>query len=86
MSVAEAKPQAANSDEGRMRAVLEAQRRAHIKAGPPSAEQRIEWIDRAIGLLVGHKDQIAEALRQDFGHRSVHATLVNRCRRLDRAA
>jgi coniferyl-aldehyde dehydrogenase len=55
--------------------VLAKQKRAHIRDGAPSAEKRIEWIDRAIGLLVGHKDAIAEALREDFGHRSVHASL-----------
>ena len=60
----------------RMQAILQAQRQAHIKDGPPSAEKRIEWIDRAIDLLVGHKDAIAEALREDFGHRSVEATLL----------
>lgn len=76
MSVAEARPQTGTSREGRMQAVLESQRQAHIKDGPPSAEKRIEWIDRAIGLLVNHKDAIAEALREDFGHRSVHASLL----------
>ena len=60
------------ADEARARA----QQQAHIKDGPPSAEKRIEWIDRAIGLLVGHKEAIADALREDFGHRSVHATLL----------
>ncbi len=62
--------------ETEMRRVLEAQRRAHLKAGPPSAEKRIEWLDRAIGLLAGHKDAICDALREDFGNRSVHATLL----------
>ncbi|MDE2011358.1 MAG: coniferyl aldehyde dehydrogenase [Alphaproteobacteria bacterium] len=78
MSMAQAKPvSTGNSPAGRtMQAVLEAQRRAHLKAGPPSAEQRIEWLDRAIGLLFGHQDAIAEALREDFGHRSVDATLL----------
>jgi coniferyl-aldehyde dehydrogenase len=60
----------------RMNAVLAAQRAAHLKDGAPSAERRIEWLDRAIGLIVGHKEQIADALREDFGHRSVHATLL----------
>ena len=59
-----------------MRAVLDRQRQAHLKDGPVSAEKRIDWLDRAIGLLVGHKDAIADALREDFGHRSVHATLL----------
>jgi coniferyl-aldehyde dehydrogenase len=59
-----------------MQPVLEAQKKAHIKEGPLSADKRIEWLDRAIGLLVGHREAIAEALREDFGHRSVHATLL----------
>jgi coniferyl-aldehyde dehydrogenase len=59
-----------------MGAVLKRQREAHLKEGPPTAQKRIEWIDRAINLLVGHKDAIADALREDFGHRSVHATLL----------
>ena len=75
MSAAEARPVQSDA-ERRMGQVLEAQRKAHIKDGPPSAEKRIEWLDRAIGLVVGHKDAIADALREDFGHRSVHATLL----------
>ncbi len=82
MSVAEARPgnpgaaATAGSAEARMNSVLERQKQAHIKDGPPSAEKRIEWLDRAIALIVGHKDSIADALREDFGHRSVHATLL----------
>jgi coniferyl-aldehyde dehydrogenase len=59
-----------------MAQILERQRQAHLKDGPPSAEKRIEWLDRSIALLVGHKEAIADALREDFGHRSVHATLL----------
>ncbi len=70
---------AANPESGaelqRMRDVLARQKAAHLKDGPPSAEKRIEWIDRAIGLVVDNKDAIAEALREDFGHRSVHTSL-----------
>jgi len=76
MSVAQSTPVSASDAASRMREVLERQRQAHLKDGPLSAEKRIEWLDRAIGLLVGHKDAIAEALREDFGHRSVHATLL----------
>lgn len=68
-------PTATNA-ETRMRDVLRRQRAAFLKEGPPTAERRIEWLERAIGLLVGHKDSIADALREDFGHRSVHATLL----------
>src|SRR5665213_4033011 len=72
---AQAKPMA-DDFEARMRDVLARQKQANIKEGPPSAEKRIEWLDRAIGLVIGHKDAIAEALREDFGHRSVHASLL----------
>jgi coniferyl-aldehyde dehydrogenase len=71
---AQAKPMA-DDFEARMRDVLARQKRANIKEGPPSAEKRIEWLDRAIDIVIGHKDAIAEALREDFGHRSVHASL-----------
>jgi coniferyl-aldehyde dehydrogenase len=62
--------------EAEMRRVLDAQKKAHIKDGPLSAAQRIDWLDRAIGIVVGHKDAIADALREDFGSRSVHASLL----------
>jgi coniferyl-aldehyde dehydrogenase len=71
---AQAKP-ATDDFEARMRDVLARQKQANIKEGPPSAEKRIEWLDRAIDIVIGHKDAIAEALREDFGHRSVHASL-----------
>src|SRR5579872_5508752 len=76
MSAAQSTPVPAVDATSRMRDVLERQRRAHLKDGPLSAEKRIDWLDRAIGLLVGHKDAIADALREDFGHRSVHATML----------
>jgi coniferyl-aldehyde dehydrogenase len=73
MSAAEARTQ---DQAGAMRQTLARQRNAHHVDGPPSAELRIDRIDRAIGLLVGYKYPLAEALREDFGHRSVHATLL----------
>ena len=72
MSAAEARPLDPAAE---MRRVLDVQKKAHIANGAPSAEKRIEWIDRAIALLVGHKDAIADALREDFGHRSVDSSL-----------
>ena len=59
-----------------MMRVLAVQRQTHIKEGPPSAQKRVEWLDRAIGLLVDNNKQIADCLREDFGHRSVHASLL----------
>jgi len=73
---AAAKPSNGTDAAHAMRVVLERQRAAHKKEGPPSVEKRIEWLNRAINLLVDYKDAIADALREDFGHRSVHATLL----------
>ncbi len=53
-----------------MRALLERQRAAFLRDGPPTAEQRIERLDRCIGLLVDHRQEIAQAVASDFGHRS----------------
>src|ERR1700744_575937 len=61
--------------DAQMQQVLSRPKQVHIKDGPPSAEKRIEWLDRAIDLLVTHQDEIADALREDFGHRSVDASL-----------
>ena len=56
--------------------LLERQKSAQLGEGTPSAETRIDRIDRAIGLLVDHKDRIADAVSRDFGHRSIHTTLL----------
>ncbi len=62
----------ANEDLGAaaIRAILDKQRGAFLENEPWSAEQRIELIDRAIGLVVDHEKEIIEALSADFGHRS----------------
>jgi coniferyl-aldehyde dehydrogenase len=53
-----------------IRAILELQRAAFLASDPWSAEKRCELIDRAIGLLVNHEQEIIDALSADFGHRS----------------
>ncbi|TDF83864.1 coniferyl aldehyde dehydrogenase [Pseudomonas sp. H9] len=60
-----------------IRAILDKQRAAFLEAGPSCAEQRIELIDRAIGLLVDHEQEIIEAVTRDFGHRSKDFTRVS---------
>jgi coniferyl-aldehyde dehydrogenase len=54
----------------RMNAVLQRQKAAHLRDGAPSAEKRIDWIDRAIKLLIGHEAAIIKALNDDFGNRA----------------
>ena len=53
-----------------LQAVLARQKAAHIKAGAPSAEVRIERLNRCIRILQDNSDAIAEALNTDFGNRS----------------
>ncbi len=74
MSAAQARPTPIDPG-AEMRRILDKQKAAHLRDGTPSAEKRIEWLDRAIAIVVGHKDAIAEALREDFGHRSVDSSL-----------
>ena len=57
-----------------MQTILERQKAAHLRDGAPNAEQRIERIDRCIGLLVDYRGEIEEALNTDFGVRSREAT------------
>ncbi len=60
----------------RMSAVLAKQRGAFAAAMPESHGARRDRIDRAIALLIDHKDAFAKAVSADFGHRSVEQTLM----------
>jgi len=53
-----------------MMRILDKQKAAHIKDGPPSLARRAEWLDRSIGLLVDHANEFVDAMCEDFGHRS----------------
>jgi coniferyl-aldehyde dehydrogenase len=57
-----------------MNQVLGRQKAAQLRDGAPTAQQRIERIDRCIGLLVDYRGEIEEALNADFGARSREAT------------
>ena len=61
-------------DAASMQALLARQKAAHLRDGPPSAEKRIEWLDRCIGLLVDNRTAIEDAINTDFGARSREAT------------
>jgi len=61
-------------DSASMNALLAKQKAAHLRDGPPSAEKRIERIDRCIGLLIDNRRAIEDALNEDFGSRSREAT------------
>ncbi|MFZ4602680.1 MAG: coniferyl aldehyde dehydrogenase [Caulobacterales bacterium] len=64
----------AEEQKRRMRDILDRQKARQIADGIPSAAVRIDRIDRAIGLLVDHAADIAEALNADFGARSKDTT------------
>lgn len=51
--------------------ILETQKAAHLREGTPSAEKRVEWLDKSIDLLVTHGAALARAMAEDFGHRSI---------------
>ncbi|HEY1752809.1 MAG TPA: coniferyl aldehyde dehydrogenase [Caulobacteraceae bacterium] len=61
-------------DTASMQALLARQKAAQLRDGAPSAETRIERLDRCIGLLVDNRKAIEEALNADFGARSPEAT------------
>ncbi|OYU69892.1 MAG: coniferyl aldehyde dehydrogenase [Alphaproteobacteria bacterium PA2] len=61
-------------DAASMTALLAKQKAAHLRDGAPSAEKRIERLDRCISLLIDHRRDIEDALNQDFGARSREAT------------
>ena len=65
---------AKDPDAQMMRLVLERQKAAHLRDGPPSTQLRTERIDRCIALLVDHRQAIKDALDADFGARSRDAT------------
>jgi len=57
-----------------MQDILARQKAAHLRDGAPTAEQRIDRLDRCIALLVDHNTQIQDAINADFGSRSREAT------------
>jgi len=60
----------------RMQAILQAQKRACIAHGPLSIDERIDWLNRLIGLLVDNKDRIADTISEDFGNRTRELSLL----------
>lgn len=63
-----------NPIEGHLSACLTAQRSAWLEDGPLSVERRAEALEGLADAVLRHADAFAQAVRQDFGHRSVHET------------
>ncbi|MBK5354684.1 aldehyde dehydrogenase family protein [Pseudomonas sp. TH41] len=64
------------SASGRVAAVLALQQAASLSEGPPSAELRIERINRVINLLLNNQQRLCEALSRDFTWRSHDQSLL----------
>lgn len=60
----------------RLNDILAIQRSQQMRQGPPTAETRIDRINRAIALLVDHQAELVSALNADFGSRSPDASLL----------
>ena len=59
-----------------MQAVLKKQRASFTAAMPEPMSVRRDRMDRAIAMLIDHKDDFAKAVSADFGHRSTEQTLL----------
>ena len=66
----------ADAARAEMMDVLARQKAAHIREGAPSAELRIDRINRCIKLLIDYQDRIVAALDEDFGARSKDASAL----------
>ncbi len=60
----------------KIRAILDRQRASFLDEGPPTAQLRIDRINRAIDLLVRHDKAFCEAMSEDFSHRSIHQSRI----------
>jgi coniferyl-aldehyde dehydrogenase len=56
--------------------ILNNQREAFRRHGAPGYEQRIAAIEKVRSQILKYKDEIAEAVSADFGHRSTHETML----------
>jgi coniferyl-aldehyde dehydrogenase len=57
-----------------LHSLIQLQRTAHIKEGPPDASTRRDRLMRAATMLSRASDAIAFAVSEDFGHRSLEET------------
>ncbi len=57
-------------------AILDMQRQAFLRAGPPSHDERINHLDALLAQVIKNKDRMADVLCEDFGNRSRHETLI----------
>jgi coniferyl-aldehyde dehydrogenase len=68
---------AGHDAEGRMKAILDTQRRAFLDEGPVTAETRIDRLERVRTMIGRRQDDIVEACNVDFGNRSRHQSRMS---------
>lgn len=56
--------------------ILEAQRAAMLRDGPPTAIKRKQDLDALLELIRGYQDRLVKSVSEDFGNRSAHETLL----------
>ncbi|SDA92135.1 coniferyl-aldehyde dehydrogenase [Pseudomonas sp. NFACC15-1] len=61
---------------GKMAQVLERMQKSQVADGLPSAQVRIERLNRLVEMVVKNSQALAEAISEDFGHRSKHQSLL----------
>ncbi|MCK9275210.1 MAG: coniferyl aldehyde dehydrogenase [Syntrophales bacterium] len=71
------KPEAPPDDStGIAREIFERQRAAYLKRPYIPLEERLQTLKMLEQILVDNQDRIADAISEDFGHRSVHETKI----------
>ncbi|NOZ01930.1 MAG: coniferyl aldehyde dehydrogenase [Deltaproteobacteria bacterium] len=63
-------------DTDRMNELLERQRRAFLKDGPPGLKKRLDLLDRLENAVRSRQDDFCKAISADFSVRSEHETVV----------
>lgn len=61
---------------GKVLLTLQQQKASFLVEGEVKFRTRINRLERAIGVLVSNQSRIADALCADFGHRSIHQSLL----------
>jgi coniferyl-aldehyde dehydrogenase len=69
-------PSVPDSADVDLRELLDAQKRSYFAEGAPPLEVRVDRLDRLAASLLDNSEEIAEAIRDDFGNRSVTASLA----------
>ena len=59
-----------------MNLVLQTQKQAFLAEGSVSMHSRVNRLERTIDMLVDYRPEICEVISSDFGHRSLHLSLL----------